>query len=153
MLYNLGIPRSSSFKVCQTMDASATQAPAAGSADLADAASDAADRGSETPEDVDDLKDAYEPPSHITAGHVYSNAYRKSMKLKQDKEEAKVDAKKASRIFQTHGLVTPLLCGKFADKPRKRKAPSAAGAPDEAQAAEPADVAEDWEAEQAVVAE
>lgn len=69
-----------------------------------------------------DLEGAYRPPPHVTAGHVYSNAYRKSMKLNgDDKDKAKVDAKKASRIFQDHGLVSPLLCGKFAAQPRTKK--------------------------------
>ena len=69
-----------------------------------------------------DLEGAYCPPPHVTAGHVYSNAYRKSMKLNGgDKDKAKVDAKKASRIFQDHGLVSPLLCGKFAAQPRTKK--------------------------------
>ena len=69
-----------------------------------------------------DFEGAYCPPPHVTAGHVYSNAYRKSLKLNGgDKDKAKVDAKKASRVFQDHGLVSPLMCGKFAAQPRTKK--------------------------------
>lgn len=68
-----------------------------------------------------DLTKGYKPPNHVTTGTVYSNAYRKSLATKKDKEVAKADAKKASHIFQVHGLVTPDLCGKFQDKPRKKR--------------------------------
>lgn len=83
--------------------------------------------GSDIAEDGDkgedyDLTNGYVPPSHVTTGTVYSNAYRKSLAAKKDKEVAKADAKKASHIFQIHGLVTPDLCGKFQDKPRKKRA-------------------------------
>lgn len=69
-----------------------------------------------------DLADAYTPPPHVSTGHVYSNAYRKSMKRSCDKETAKVDAQKASRLFQSLGVVSPELCGKFAAGPRAKRA-------------------------------
>lgn len=69
-----------------------------------------------------DLRDAYVPPPHVkSCGVVYSNAYRKSMAANdQNTEVAKADAKRATFIFQKFKVVSPVLCGKFRDAPRKK---------------------------------
>ena len=69
-----------------------------------------------------DLRDAYVPPPHVkSCGTVYSNAYRKSMAANgQNTEVAKADAKRATFIFQKENVVTPALCGKFRNAPRKK---------------------------------
>lgn len=93
------------------------------------AASPAATDGGSGDADGDDLKNGYKPPDHVTTGAVYSNAYRKSLASKKDPEGARADARKASRIFKIHGLVTPELCGKFSSQPRKKQIPKVVGVP------------------------
>ena len=106
------------------------------------AASTAATDGGSGGADGDDLRNGYKPPDHVTTGAVYSNAYRKSLASKKDKEGAKADARKASRIFKIHGLVTPELCGKFSSQPRKKQASKAAAEESPAEEQVEADVAE-----------
>lgn len=68
-----------------------------------------------------DMTKAYKPPSHVDAGHVYSNAYRKGLAAKKSQETAKADARLASKIFQDTGLVTRDLNGQFRQAPRSKK--------------------------------
>lgn len=72
--------------------------------------------------ELDSIKDQLTPPPHVTAGHVYSNAYRKHMSLhgKLDVAGAQKAAQLASAIFQAYGIVSAAHIGKFQDKPRRR---------------------------------
>lgn len=65
----------------------------------------------------------FKPPVHVTASHVYSNAYRKAqVDFPGDKARAKEVGQRASKLFRESGMVWPDLCGKFNSAPRKRPA-------------------------------
>lgn len=70
---------------------------------------------------LESLTSPFKPPAHIQTWHVYSNSYRKSLAGGLEAEEARKQARLATALFKAYGVVTSDLCGKFADKPRKKK--------------------------------
>ena len=89
---------------------------------------------------LESITDQLTPPPHVTAGHVYSTAYRKHLSLygKLDVAGAQKAAKLASAIFQAYGIVSSQQVGKFKEKPRKPATPNAPPAPPPANGVEPA---------------
>ena len=74
------------------------------------------------------------PPEHVTANHIYSNAYRKTLtKPSADKAQASSVARKATALFRAYGLVLPDDVGKFMKTPRGARA-CQEGKPEEAAA-------------------
>lgn len=74
---------------------------------------------------LESIKDQVKPPPHVTAGHVYSSAYRKHQSLygKLDVAGAQKTAQMASAIFQSYGIVSAQQVGKFNKEPRKPATP------------------------------
>ena len=58
-------------------------------------------------------EDAYEPPAHITANHIYSNVYRRTMTNGLNKEAAAEAGRVQALIFRTHGVVSKSMVGTF----------------------------------------
>ena len=58
--------------------------------------------------------DPYEPPSHITANHIYSNVYRRTMTSGGLNKEAAAEAARfQALIFRIHGVVSRSMVGTF----------------------------------------
>ena len=57
--------------------------------------------------------DPYEPPAHITANHIYSNVYRRTMTNGLNKEAAAEAGRMQGLIFRTHGVVSKAMVGTF----------------------------------------
>lgn len=74
---------------------------------------------------LESITDQEKPPPHVTAGHVYSTAYRKHISLygKLDVAGAQKAAQLASAIFQAYGIVSKQQVGKFNKQPRKPATP------------------------------
>ena len=59
------------------------------------------------------------PPAHVSLNHVYSSAYRKALSESKCKEHAKLQARKATKLFSETGMVNH-LCGQFNAAPRAK---------------------------------
>ena len=63
-------------------------------------------------------KEMVEPPAHVGANHIYSNAYRKAAAAGLNKENCQKRARKATKIFRQLGKVRKHHVGAFHKKPR-----------------------------------